>query len=123
MHKPATVSLRAKRSREKREATSGESPSGKTRSRPSKMPVPIGKERLEAVLKAAGGRGLLRDKTGRITGRVSPVLVERAKQATGLATDTALIEFALASVALEDHFGDVLVEARGTVDPDLKLLV
>ena len=84
-------------------------------------PVTIDKTRLEAVLKAAGSEGLLKAKTDRISGRVSPMLVKKAKKATGLETDTALIEFALANLALDDHFGDVLIKARGTVDPDLEL--
>ena len=36
-------------------------------------------------------------------------------------TDTDLIEFALATVALEDNFADVFKESRGKVDPKLKL--
>lgn len=122
MHKPAgTDSHRTKSRDKKRDAIGGENIAQKARGRLGMEPAPIGRARLEAVLDAAGSRGFLAAKTGRISGRVSPVLIEKAKQATGLATDTALIEFALASVALEDHFAEVLIAARGTVDPDLKL--
>jgi hypothetical protein len=76
---------------------------------------------VEAVMAAAQRSGLLLDKSGRIGGRVSQVLVEKAKARTGITTDTDLIEFALANIALEDKFAEVLKATRGTVDPDLNL--
>ena len=57
----------------------------------------------------------------RIGGRVSPALVEQAKARTGIETDTDLIEFALANIALEDRFAETFKAVRGTVDPGLKL--
>jgi len=81
----------------------------------------VGNARFEAIMQAARQSGLLGDKDGRIGGRVSPALVEQAKRQTGIRTDTDLIEFALATVALEDHFADAFRESRGKVDPDLKL--
>jgi hypothetical protein len=77
--------------------------------------------RVEAVMAAAERSGLLHEKSGRIGGRVSPALVERAKARTGIETDTDLIEFALANVALEDRFAESFKATRGKVDPDLKL--
>lgn len=77
--------------------------------------------RVEAVMAAAERSGLLHEKGGRIGGRVSPALVRQAKAQTGIKTDTELIEFALASVALEDRFAESFKVVRGTVDPDLKL--
>ena len=41
-------------------------------------------------------------------------LVEQAKKQTGIETDSELIEFALATIALDDHFGRVLREVEGT---------
>ncbi|WP_230962444.1 MULTISPECIES: hypothetical protein [Sphingomonadales] len=76
---------------------------------------------VEAVMAAAERSGLLHEKGGRIGGRVSPALVAQAKAQTGIKTDTDLIEFALASVALEDRFAESFKAVRGTVDPDLKL--
>ncbi len=76
---------------------------------------------VEAVMAAAERSGLLHEKGGRIGGRVSPALVRQAKAQTGIKTDTDLIEFALASVALEDRFAESFKAVRGTVDPDLKL--
>ena len=52
---------------------------------------------------------------------MSPELVRRVKRLTGIETDTDLIEFALATVALEDNFADVFKESRGKIDPKLKL--
>lgn len=82
---------------------------------------PVSKARFEAVMHAAELSGLLRGKGGRIGGRVSPALVRHAKRRTGIETDTELIEFALASVALEDNFAETFKEARGKVDRELKL--
>jgi hypothetical protein len=81
----------------------------------------VSKARFDAVMKAAEHSGLLGEKSHRIGGRISPVLVEEAKRHTGIVSDTDLIEFALASVALDEDFGRVFRETRGTVDPKLKL--
>jgi hypothetical protein len=76
---------------------------------------------VAAVMAAAQRRGLLEEKSGRIGGRVSPALVEQAKARTGIETDTDLIEFALANIALEDKFAESFKAIRGAVDPDLTL--
>ncbi len=81
----------------------------------------VSKARVEATMQAARQSGLLGEKAGRIGGRVSPALVKQAKRQTGIQTDTDLIEFALATVALEDHFADAFKASRGRVDPKLKL--
>jgi hypothetical protein len=77
--------------------------------------------RIQAVMTAAERSGLLKEKTGRIAGRVSAALVAQAKKRTGIQTDTDLIAFALANVALEDDFAETFKKVRGTVDADLKL--
>ncbi|MDB5555762.1 MAG: hypothetical protein JWL86_5746 [Rhizobium sp.] len=77
--------------------------------------------RFKAVMKAAEQSGLLGEKSKRIGGRISPALVEQAKKQTGIETDTDLIEFALANVALNDNYGETFRKIWGTVDPDLKL--
>lgn len=74
-----------------------------------------------AVRAAAERSGLLHEKSGRIGGRVSPELVRRAKARTGIKTDTDLIAFALANLALEDRFAEAFAAMRGTVDPNLEL--
>jgi hypothetical protein len=81
----------------------------------------VSKARFEAVMQAAEQSGLLSEKSGRIGGRVSPALVKQAKRQTGIEADTDLIEFALASVALEDNFAATFKESRGKVDRELKL--
>ena len=81
----------------------------------------VSKARFEAVMQAAERSGLLGEKSGRIGGRVSSALVRQAKRQTGIDADTDLIEFALATVALEDNFAEVFSKSRGKVDPDLKL--
>jgi hypothetical protein len=81
----------------------------------------VSKARFEAVMQAAEQSGLLSEKSGRIGGRVSPALVRQAKRQTGIETDTDLIEFALATVALEDNFAEAFKEARGKVGLELKL--
>jgi hypothetical protein len=81
----------------------------------------VGKMRFRAIMQAAEQSGLLAGKDSRIASRVSPALVRQAKQRTGIETDTDLIEYALASVALEDEFAETFRKARGTVDPRLKL--
>jgi hypothetical protein len=77
--------------------------------------------RVAATLEAARQSGLLGEKAGRIGGRVSPALVRQAKRRTGIEADTDLIEFALATIALEDNFAETFKAARGAVDPELKL--
>lgn len=77
--------------------------------------------RRKAVLSAAEKSGLLGEKSARVGGRISPALLEQAKKQTGISTDTDLIEFALANVALEDGFSEAFDKVRGTVDPSLEL--
>ena len=52
---------------------------------------------------------------------MSPALIKQAKRQTGIESDTDLIEFALATVALVDNFAETFKRSRGKVDPELKL--
>lgn len=72
-------------------------------------------------MQAARQSGLLGAKGGRIGGRVSQTLIRQAKRQTGIKADTDLIEFALATIALEDNFAEAFKASRGKVDPTLKL--
>jgi hypothetical protein len=65
------------------------------------------------------GPGL--EKDTRIGGRVTHQLLEAAKARSGLTSNTELLEYALAKVALEDDFGEFLVSQKSTVDPELDL--
>lgn len=90
------------------------------------IPVPAevgaGARRREAVMLRAREQGLVgEDKDARISGRVRRALVEAAKRRTGLSSDTELVEYALASLALEDDFGARLVRRKGSVPPDVPL--
>lgn len=79
------------------------------------------KARVEAIMQAAEQAGLLHGKGGRIGGRVSPALVRQAKRQTGIETDTDLIEFALATIALDNGFAQAFKASRGKVARELKL--
>lgn len=83
--------------------------------------IVVSKARFEIVMRAAEQLGLLNKKSSRIAGRVSPALIEQAKRQTGIEADTDLIEFALATVALEDNFSATFKTSRGKIDPGLKL--
>lgn len=78
-------------------------------------------ERVRITLETARSAGMLEEKTARISGRVSPALIAQAKRRTGIASDSKLVEFALASVALDDDFAAVLRRVAGTVAPDIPL--
>jgi hypothetical protein len=77
--------------------------------------------RRRAVLSAASHAGLLAGESGRIGARVRKTLVQAAKAQTGIASDTELLEYALATVALEDHFAETLLALEGSVPRDLDL--
>ncbi len=79
------------------------------------------RELVNDVIQAAAQSGLLEGKGARISGRVSPALIKQAKRMTGIDSDTRLIVYALATIALEDPFPKAFIESRGTVDPTLKL--
>jgi hypothetical protein len=101
------------------EAAAGRTKSGRRRAKTGQFV--ISRARFEAVMKAAEQSGLLSEKSGRIGGRVSAALVKQAKRQTGIEADTDLIEFALATVALEDTFAETFKRSRGKADPKLKL--
>jgi hypothetical protein len=48
-------------------------------------------------------------------------LLDAAKRRSGIASETALLEYALAKVAIEDDFGSRLARLRGTVGKDVEL--
>jgi hypothetical protein len=86
-----------------------------------KAAKPTSTARFDAVMKAAADSGLLKEKSSRIGGRVSPALLRQAKKRTGIETDTDLIEFALANLALEENFAEAFRHSRGKVERNLKL--
>lgn len=60
-------------------------------------------------------------KTHVLSVRLDAALVAAAKARTGISSDTALAEFALASVALGDDYGEWLLSQAGGLDPSFEL--
>jgi len=77
--------------------------------------------RRRAVIDTARQLGLLDGENGRIGGRVRRGLMAAAKEKSGIASDTELLEYALAKVALEDDFGAKLVRRKGRIAKDIDL--
>ncbi|MGA2129531.1 MAG: hypothetical protein ABSG76_25655 [Xanthobacteraceae bacterium] len=61
------------------------------------------------------------EKNARIGGRVSRRLLQAAKDSSGVHSDTDLLEYALARLALEDDFGDRLFRHEAKVSKDIDL--
>jgi hypothetical protein len=80
-----------------------------------------GAGRIESILEAVREKGLLDGETTRIGARVRLPLIEAAKRHSGIRSDTDLIEYALARVALEDDFVAKLYALEGTIDPSVDL--
>ena len=78
--------------------------------------------KLRDVMVIAEQEGLLRgERTQVVRGRMPEALVTRAKKRTGINSDTALIELALANIAVEDDYADWLLSRRGTVSREADL--
>ncbi len=75
------------------------------------------------LLDAAKAEGLIpaSEKDAKVSGRVHRKLLDAAKQRSGITSETTLIEYALAKVAIEDNFGEVMARLRGTVGKDVEL--
>jgi hypothetical protein len=78
---------------------------------------------VERVLDVARLEGIIppSDKDAKVSGRVHRSLLNAAKQRTGLTSETALLEYALAKVAIEDNFGERFARLRGSVSRDVEL--
>ena len=81
----------------------------------------IAMKRRASVTTVAEEAGLLKGERGAIGARVHWSLIEAAKARSGLTSTTAVVEYALAKVALEDDYGVKLVSLKGTVPRDLDL--
>ncbi len=78
--------------------------------------------RLREVMTIAEQEGLLGgERTQVVRGRMPRALVARAKNRTGIASDTDLIEVALANIAVADDYTDWLLSQRGTVPTGVDL--
>jgi len=78
---------------------------------------------VEKVLIVAPSEGFIpaSDKDAEVSGRVHRSLLDAAKQRTGLTSETALLEYALAKVAIEDNFGERFARLRGSVSTAVDL--
>lgn len=88
---------------------------------PHQSPTPSQNSRRQSVIDTARRLGLLEGENSRIGGRVRRDLVAAAKEKSGIASDTELLEYALARVALEDDFGTRLIRRKGQIEKDLDL--
>jgi hypothetical protein len=123
MAKAGTRQNLASREKRKRQGGSvaGSALSAMLPQTPSKTGIKVQGARIQAVMRGAEKAGLLREKDGRITGRVSTGLIKEAKARTGIQSDTELIAFALANVALQDNFAEEFSKLEGTISPELDL--
>ena len=77
--------------------------------------------RRRSVVAATKEAGLLAGGNTTVGARVPRELVTRAKERSGISSTTALIEYALAKLALEDEFGSKLVARKGSIPIGVKL--
>jgi hypothetical protein len=83
---------------------------------------PMHSSKLRDVMVIAEREGLLRgERTQVVRGRMPEALVARAKKRTGIHSDTALIEVALASIAVADDYADWLLSRRGAIVREAEL--
>lgn len=78
---------------------------------------------VDKILDVARQDGLIpvSDKDAKVSGRIHRSLLDAAKRRTGLTSDSALLEYALAKVAVEDDFGERFARLRGSVSKDVDL--
>lgn len=78
--------------------------------------------RYEDALAIAQERGLLSGtRTHTLRGRMPAALVNEAKEKTGIASDSKLLEAALANIVAQDEYGAWLLARRGTISKDVDL--
>jgi hypothetical protein len=78
---------------------------------------------VEAVLDVARSEGLIlsSEKDAKISVRIHRKLLEAAKYRTGVSSETALVEYALAKVAIEENYGERTAYLTGSVGKDVDL--
>jgi hypothetical protein len=79
-------------------------------------------DELGEVLAVAQQRGLLSGSRTHVNcGRMPVALVEQAKRSSGIASDSKLLQAALANFAVADYYAQWLLAQRGTVSAELDL--
>lgn len=73
------------------------------------------------TMKDAEAQGFLEANDSRVTARVSTRMIAAAKARTGITSDSELVKFAIAQLAVEDPFKKAFRELRGSIDPDINL--
>ena len=89
-----------------------------------KRATPLGawqNRRRSEIPETARREGLLAGVNDRIAARIRKPLIDAAKARSGIKSDTELLEYALACVALEDDFGKKLVARAGSIPKDIDL--
>ena len=79
------------------------------------------RRRFALVLERARTLNLLERKTESVTARINPDLLHIAKKSTGVEANSALVELAIANLAIEDGFPEAFERARGRIPADLDL--
>lgn len=77
--------------------------------------------RRRSVVAATKEAGVLAGGHTTVRAKVPRELVTRAKERSGISATTALIEYALAKLAIEDEFGSKLVARKGSIPIGVKL--
>lgn len=97
-------------------ATTTTRPRKKASAKPSSFLVAENRE----VRRIAVERGLIRegDKDRAISASINEELLAEAKRQTGGESDAELIEIALATLAVNDNFGEWLIAQRGRLPKD-----
>lgn len=91
------------------------------KSKPRDVPRGMSRRKIHAMRTMAAQQGLLEGKTQVVRGRMPETLISAAKKNTGIRSDTELLKLALATLALEENYGEWLISQRGTIPPDLDL--
>jgi hypothetical protein len=76
--------------------------------------------KTKEVRRIAKARGLIKKggKNRMVTARMDDELLAAAKQRTGIASDSELLEIAVATLAVGDEFGEWLLAQRGRLRKD-----
>jgi hypothetical protein len=96
-------------------------PATAKRKKSAESPAGMSIRKISALRALADERGLLAGKTHVLRGRMPESLISAAKRKTGISSDTELIKLGLATLALEDNYGEWLMSQSGTVSPEIDL--
>jgi hypothetical protein len=85
----------------------------------SGSPIGFAESKTRQIRELARAKNLIGGrKRHTVSARIDENLVAAAKARTGITSDTELVEVALATLAVEDDFGEWLLSQGGRLDPD-----